>query len=419
MNARNQPERLNALPPLSRENARRDRRACKICRGPADLFDVVDFNKICSESDFYAFGLSGIPVYFLRCRDCGFLYTEFCDGWSAEDFSRWIYNADYALADSDYREVRPAQFAKDVSIRLRGLEAAAILDYGSGAGVFSARMRLNGFGGAEEYDPFSSPERPDGEFDLVTCFEVLEHSPDPLETLQDMRRFLKPDGCILFSQTLQPANILELRGNWWYAAPRNGHVSLFTAMALAFLAGRVAMTVSGRNGLFMFRSADASSVTQRLFDEFAPALIPRRLQAPAMEAATAEDPGGRGRQWHGLETDSRGSFRWSALDTITWKLDPAPCYPCELLVSIPFLMLAFPGVLEGATLKAGDHSSPVSVDGSEIRASMRLPDAGVSEITLCTQAPRSPQQMRGEADRRPLGIAVLAAAMPQITATVE
>ena len=38
-----------------------------------------------------------------------------------------------------------------------------------------------------------------GEFDLVTCFEMLEHVPDPAAIVQACRQLLRPDGEALFS----------------------------------------------------------------------------------------------------------------------------------------------------------------------------------------------------------------------------
>jgi 2-polyprenyl-6-hydroxyphenyl methylase/3-demethylubiquinone-9 3-methyltransferase len=368
---------------------------------------LVDFNKVCSDADYYAFGIAGVPVYYRRCKACGFLFTDFFDAWNAEDFARWIYNADYALVDPDYRELRPAQFAQDVSKRLRGLESARILDYGSGAGVFSDRMRAYGFADTLDYDPFSSPTRPVGSFDLVTCFEVLEHASDPYATLLDIKSFLRPDGCILFSQSLQPDDILEIRCNWWYAAPRNGHMSLFSLDALTRLAQRAGLVACGRNGLYVFRHAAAGALTLRFFEEFGPALVSLRLHAPGQVEPSSHGEAGA-LQWHGLESSPLGAFRWSSRESITWAIDPVACLPCELLVTIPVLIQAFPTVLDGATLRAGAQTVHVAWRGNEARARLPITEPGVREITLTTQTPRSPALMRGESDQRPIGIAVSA-----------
>lgn len=40
---------------------------------------------------------------------------------------------------------------------------------------------------------------PENDFDTVTSTEVLEHVPDPLLALKEMRRVLKPGGCLILS----------------------------------------------------------------------------------------------------------------------------------------------------------------------------------------------------------------------------
>jgi len=49
------------------------------------------------------------------------------------------------------------------------------------------------------------------------------------------------DGLLLFSTLLQPEEIQQTGLSWWYAAPRNGHCSLYTASALTRLFASVGM----------------------------------------------------------------------------------------------------------------------------------------------------------------------------------
>jgi hypothetical protein len=48
----------------------------------------------------------------------------------------------------------------------------------------------------------------------------------------------------------------------------------------------------------------------------------------------------------------------------------------------------------------------VIVSGTEIRARISVADAGVREICLRTQEPRSPAELRGNSDLRRLGISI-------------
>jgi 2-polyprenyl-6-hydroxyphenyl methylase/3-demethylubiquinone-9 3-methyltransferase len=51
-----------------------------------------------------------------------------------------------------------------------------------------------------------------------------------------MKELLSSPGLVLFSTLLQPADMSFQGLRWWYASPRNGHVSLYTEASLRALA---------------------------------------------------------------------------------------------------------------------------------------------------------------------------------------
>jgi SAM-dependent methyltransferase len=209
---------------------------CKICLGASPLFGVVDFHKSCIEAQGRKLPISGCPVYYRRCQNCGFAFTAAFDSWDFAAFRKYIYNDDYIVVDPDYVELRPAGNAKLIAATFADSKSSLkILDYGGGEGLLAARLRDEGFSAAT-YDPFSSfNELPAERFDLITSFEVMEHVPSPQSTVETMVSLLKPGGIILFSTLVQPATFDQVGLNWWYASPRNGHVSLYSAQALALL----------------------------------------------------------------------------------------------------------------------------------------------------------------------------------------
>lgn len=213
---------------------------CKACGGAAALHGVVDFNKCCEEARGFRLSLAGIPVYYRRCTACGFLFTDAFDDWDIESFKQHIYNDDYRLVDPDYAEFRPRANAESVAILLAAVKAETrVLDFGAGNDAFCTVLRANGFAIAVPYDPMVSQyaQRPAGKFDVVTCFETFEHLPDPAASVAMIVECAADPGLILYSTLAQPANLSE-GVSWWYVAPRNGHISIFSKQALAAIWGR-------------------------------------------------------------------------------------------------------------------------------------------------------------------------------------
>jgi len=108
--------------------------------------------------------------------------------------------------------------------RIAGLKDKRVLDVGCGGGILSEAMSVSGArvtgidvgdkplkvaqmhlleSGLEvEYRNITveklADERP-GEFDVITCMELLEHVPDPASTVGACARLLKPGGRCFFS----------------------------------------------------------------------------------------------------------------------------------------------------------------------------------------------------------------------------
>jgi SAM-dependent methyltransferase len=239
---------------------------CKICGAPSPLLGVVDFHKSCIEAQGKCLNVSGKPIYYRRCAACGFVFTEAFDDWSAGAFLKYLYNADYVLVDPDYLAVRPTNNARVIEKAFQSSRALlSILDYGGGSGLLARLLVKQGFR-ATTYDPFSTfSARPQGPFELITCFEVLEHAPFPNHVVADMSGLLAAEGVILFSTLTQPANFAELGLRWWYVAPRNGHVSIYSRQALAIL--------FEKNGLQLFSFSELVHMAFRKLPAFAAHLV--------------------------------------------------------------------------------------------------------------------------------------------------
>ena len=227
---------------------------CKCCGGRTRAFASLDFSRSCEDPVLPPFPPSGEMVPYVRCETCGFIFTSYFDAWTAEQMAERIYNADYHLADPDFAAKRPIGFAHFLMAMLASLRSSvSALDYGGGEGSMARTMRGNGFD-FDAYDPFFSDQpAPSRRFDLVTSFEVVEHSPDPAGIFETMLSYLKSDGAILFSTALQPRYVTSA---WSYIAPRNGHISIHTVLSLRSLASRFGMRFCSINHThLLFRQA--------------------------------------------------------------------------------------------------------------------------------------------------------------------
>ncbi|MFM0203764.1 class I SAM-dependent methyltransferase [Paraburkholderia fungorum] len=223
-----------------------DSTACKICGGAAQPFDFVDFNKTCDKS-LYPSGLRGIPVLYRKCTDCGFIFTDFFDDFTPDQWRTHVYNDDYAKVDPDYDSKRPRSNVIKINVLLIGRKKKIIgLDYGGGNGKTSALLRAQGWA-FDSYDPFGhtdmSPERL-GRYNFCSAMEVFEHSPNPVSSLQDIVGKMASGRAMIVIGTGIHDGIVsaQTRLSWWYAAPRNGHISLFSRRSIEILASRFGLS---------------------------------------------------------------------------------------------------------------------------------------------------------------------------------
>ena len=213
--------------------------SCPICSEAARLYDVVDFNKSCVDPSARQSGLSGIPIYYHQCENCHFLFSQECYAWSREEFAKNVYNSDYILFDPDFASSRPLANAQLVE-QMYGNQKSGIthLDFGGGVGILSKSLRDLGWT-TSSYDPYFHDQTlpKNTSVDLITAFEVFEHSNTISDLCKTLSALLKPKGAILFSTLLSDGKVLDgERLSWWYAAPRNGHISLFSKKSLELLA---------------------------------------------------------------------------------------------------------------------------------------------------------------------------------------
>ena len=214
---------------------------CPVCQRPTTPFGAVDFNKSCEEVNGTFFERSGELVPYSRCGSCGFVFGPQFLTWSDQDFEENIYNDNYPLVDPENERKRPLHFAKLVD-DLFGAHKQDIrhLDYGGGSGLLSRTLSEGGWT-SRSYERFLDQDVLSGDekFDLITAFEVFEHAPHPHRMMEEILSVAHERTLILYTTYVSDEDIKEGDNlDWWYVAPVNGHVSIYTKASLEALARR-------------------------------------------------------------------------------------------------------------------------------------------------------------------------------------
>jgi len=252
--------------------------SCKCCSAVCTLVAVMDSSRggVNARAGWAVDALSGYAVYYYRCAGCGFTFTRAFDHWTPAQWSENIYNEDYGRQDPDYLTgARGQRTAQDVIGQFGAYaKQLSVLDWGSGQGSFAAGLEQYGFSQVDGYDPFvdNATSLPTGHYDMVTCFEVIEHVLDPVALVNDLAACRAGQGAILISTLCCTQQVIGFGlENWHYCVPRNGHISLMTPQALGYCASKAGLTAHSFTG--------AAHV---LFD---PAHIPPWLAAVLPKAA--------------------------------------------------------------------------------------------------------------------------------------
>ena len=204
-----------------------------------------------------------LPV--VACRWCGFVYAEprlpeaeLLKRYSPEYFRDEylpIFRADRTGFDPD---LVAGHYEPYLNMAARGfIPGGRLLDVGCGAGFFLKAAERQGWevegieisSAAAEYARtvlglrvrlarLEEAAFPDSAFDVVTLLDTLEHLGDPLRTLSEVRRVLKPGGrIILNTPDIESASRRELGEDWAVLSPAE-HLSYFSARTLRRMLAR-------------------------------------------------------------------------------------------------------------------------------------------------------------------------------------
>jgi hypothetical protein len=183
-------------------------------------------------------------VKYYQCTFCETIQTE-KPYWLNEAYQKAITDLDLGLLS------RNITLSRDV-LRLIARHfnvSARFLDYGGGYGILVRLLRDKGldfyrqdvyceniFAANHDINDLNESQRI---FELVTCFEVLEHTDAPIELFAEIRKYTSN---ILFSTHLVPDYMIQKPNDWWYFTPETGqHVTFYTLKGLSALAEKSGM----------------------------------------------------------------------------------------------------------------------------------------------------------------------------------
>jgi len=193
----------------------------------------------------------------VRCRACGLLRTSPRPAWSE-------LSAAYAAGRYHMPEDVGGSAIKSLARRITALspQPGRALDVGCGTGELLAALRQDGWAvqGVEPDATLARQAReesgldvfvgdlaaaafPDGHFDLVVLWHVLEHLPEPRATLAEVRRVLRPAGVAVIGVPNAASLQARLFGRYWAAYDVPWHLTHFTPGTLGRLLEQTGLRV--------------------------------------------------------------------------------------------------------------------------------------------------------------------------------
>ncbi|MDA8326280.1 MAG: class I SAM-dependent methyltransferase [Nitrospiraceae bacterium] len=237
-------------------------RPCPVCRSQ----DLTEYREIDG------------ALRLLKCTDCGLVFLDpvpgdlsvFYEGYRREGGKRFLYGAETLVK---YFRVRRARMIDRLFGPRRKTDGAVkkndgnprVLDIGCGRGLMLAELKSRGFECYGTELPGQAPFRqktgdapftvyegdlteldlPGGFFDVVTVWHVLEHVRDPVQTLKEVRRILKPGGLLVISVPNIGSLQAKLFGRRWIHLDLPRHLYHFSPGPLAHALKQSGFAVEG------------------------------------------------------------------------------------------------------------------------------------------------------------------------------
>jgi 2-polyprenyl-3-methyl-5-hydroxy-6-metoxy-1,4-benzoquinol methylase len=199
-----------------------------------------------------------------QCRSCGLGRTEDTSFDPQAYYTGDYFSGRHSDGYSDYRAAEPVlrrEFARSVALIHGFCPTGRLLDLGCAYGFFlkeaeryydvtgielaedaaeyCRRSGLNVLSGVADETNMARI----GDFDVITLFDVIEHLPQPHETLALCRRHLRPGGIIVISTGDFGSLLARLAGARWRLMTPPQHLWFFTRESVRRIAAPLGLSL--------------------------------------------------------------------------------------------------------------------------------------------------------------------------------
>ena len=219
---------------------------------------------ICSSTQVKELIVFELEKKIFACKTCenAFTYPKpKLPNYSVEDFhGNGLDNKELTLFEHLPSEIQTSYKIQKEIIKENVPKGASILEIGGGEGLFLELLQNSGYNveliepsipasirarkrGLKVYNDYLQNVKTSKKYSIICLAHVLEHIDNPLQTIEDIKEMLEPNGFILLTQSNYKAFMPFLLKKNWYAWLPSQHFTHFTIKGFKYLAQRLGFKV--------------------------------------------------------------------------------------------------------------------------------------------------------------------------------